>query len=79
MSQHTAEVVPVVLNRVENSDNLSWVQVFGWTVVCRTEDWIGKDRGVYIPPDEIVKTDKPEFAFLNKEAKDGKYRIPQEK
>lgn len=63
-SSHRVEVVPVVLEKHPNADSLSIVQVFGYTVVVKTDDWVGKDKGAYIPPDSIVP-DKPEFEFLN--------------
>jgi len=67
-STHKAEVVPVVLEPHPNADRLSIVKIYGggYQVVVRTEDWIGKDRGVYIPPDNVVP-DTPEFAFLKDE------------
>jgi RNA ligase (TIGR02306 family) len=67
-STHKAEVVPVVLEPHPNADRLSIVKIYGggYQVVVRTEDWIGKDRGVYIPPDNVVP-DTPEFAFLKGE------------
>lgn len=46
-----------------NADSLSLVKVFGFQVVVRTEDWRGRDRGCYIPPDSVVP-DTPDFAFL---------------
>jgi len=48
-----------------NADSLSVVTVFGgYTYCARTEDWVGVTKAVYIPPDSIVKTTRPEFAFL---------------
>lgn len=64
MSTHKVEVVPVVLQPHPNADTLSIVEVFGYTVCVRTADWLGKDRGAYIPPDSIVDTTRPEFSFL---------------
>jgi RNA ligase (TIGR02306 family) len=69
-STHRAEVVPVSLKPHTNSDNLSIVEVFGYTVVVRTQDWLGKDKGIYICPDSIVPTDKQGFAFLKREGRD---------
>lgn len=64
MSTHKVEVVPVVLKPHPNADSLSIVEIYGWTVCARTEDWVGKDRGAYIPPDSLVDTTRPEFAWL---------------
>jgi RNA ligase (TIGR02306 family) len=69
------EVVPVTLEVHPNADSLSLVKVYDNYVVCvRTADWIGVDRGAYIPPDNIVPADRPEFAFLA-----GKWRIKAKK
>jgi RNA ligase (TIGR02306 family) len=67
MSTHKVECVPVTLEKHPNADTLSIVRIFGgYTVVVRTEDWAGRDKGVYVEPDYIVPLDKPEFAFLRK-------------
>lgn len=59
-------VVPVTLEPHPNADSLSLVRVYDGYVVCvRTQDWIGVDRGAYIPPDNVVP-DTPEFSFLDK-------------
>lgn len=68
-STHKVEVVPVVLEKHPNADSLSIVRVFGYTCIVRTQDWEGKTRGAYIPPDSIVP-DTPDFSFLG-----GKRRI----
>lgn len=64
MSTFRCEVVPVTLLPHPNADSLSLVQVFGFTCVVRTADWVGRDRGVYVPVDAVVP-DRPEFAFLD--------------
>lgn len=76
-STHKAEVVEVHLEPHLNSDNLSIVKIGGYQVVVRTEDWLGRDIGVYIQPDSIVDVSRPEFAFLAErgDVKDGKIRI----
>jgi RNA ligase (TIGR02306 family) len=57
-------VVPVKLEPHPNADSLSIVRVFDfYTVVVRTEDWKDKDRGAWIPPDNVVP-DNELFAFL---------------
>lgn len=79
-STHKAEVVPVVLEKLEGSDFLSVAKVYGYTCVCRTEDWQGIDRAVYLPPDSVVDATRPEFAFLLPQAAaDGKARIKAKK
>lgn len=64
-STHKAEVVPINLEIHPNADSLSVVRVFAYTVCVKTEDWIGKDKAVYIVPDSLVDTTRPEFAFLH--------------
>jgi RNA ligase (TIGR02306 family) len=64
MSIFRVEVVPVVLEKHPNADSLSLVKVFdGYTVCVRTEDWVGIDKGAYIPPESIVPNTE-QFAFL---------------
>lgn len=63
-STHKVEVVPVSLEPHPNADSLSIVRIFGYTVLVRTADWVGKDRGAYIVPDSVVDTTRPEFLFL---------------
>lgn len=66
-STHKVEVVEVRLEKHPDADNLSIVNVFdGYTVIVRTGDWKDGDLGAYIPPDSIVDTTRPEFAFLGK-------------
>src|SRR6185436_2020854 len=60
---HRVEVVPVELRPHPNADSLSLVQVFGYQVCVRTDDWQGVTIGAYVPPDSICP-DTPEFAFL---------------
>lgn len=64
MSNHKVEIVPVKLIPHQDADSLSIVNVFGWTVCVRTEDWKGRTIGAYIPPDSIVDSSRPEFTFL---------------
>lgn len=64
-STHVCEVVPVVLLKHPNADTLSIVSVFdgGYQVVVRTDDWMGKNIGAYLPPDSVVP-DTVEYAYL---------------
>src|SRR5512143_3725667 len=74
MSNHTCEVVPVVLVPHPNADNLRLVHVKGWIVVVRTEEWQGVSRGIYIPPDSVVP-DTPEWSWLeNRRIRARKFR-----
>jgi len=63
MATFRCEVVPVKLEPHPNADSLSLVKVWGYTVVVKTADWEGLDRGVYIPPDSVIPF-QPRFAFL---------------
>jgi len=71
LSTSKVEVVPVVLRKHDNADALSVVDLFdgGYSVVVRSADWEGKTLGAWIPPDNLVDTTRPEFAFLAKEGK----------
>lgn len=60
-STHQAIVVPVVLEKIEVSDKLSVVRGDFGQVVVQTELWIGKDRGVFVPCENMVDTARPEF------------------
>lgn len=64
MSTFKCEVVPVVCRPHPNADSLSLVEVFGFTAIVRTDDWHGRDRGIYVPVDAVLP-DRPEFAFLD--------------
>jgi RNA ligase (TIGR02306 family) len=80
-STHKVEVVSIVLEKHPNADSLSVVNVFGgYTCLVRTEDWKGIAKGAYVPPDSLVDTRRPEFAFLLEHAReDGKHRVKAKK
>ena len=64
-STHKVEVVPVHLEVHPNADTLSVVRVFGGYPCCvRTVDWQEGELGAYVPPDSVVDSTRPEFAFL---------------
>ena len=70
-STHKVEVVPVVLESHPNADSLSVVRVFdGFTACVRTADWKPGMLGAYVPPDSLLDTRRPEFAFLADGKKD---------
>jgi RNA ligase (TIGR02306 family) len=68
-STHKVEVVPVTLEKHPNADTLSVIKIFGYTYCGKSEDWQGVDRAAWCPPDSLVDTSLPEFAFLAGEAK----------
>ena len=63
-STHKVEVVQVKLEKHPNADKLSIVKVFDYQVCVNTADWQDGQLAAYIPPDSIVDTTRPEFAFL---------------
>ncbi len=69
LSTHKVEIVPVSLEPHPNADSLSIVRVYGYQVVVRTCDWKGVTVGAYLPPDSLVDTARPEFAFLKTEGR----------
>lgn len=64
MSTHRVEVVEVKVLPHPNADALVIVQPFGFTVCVRKAEWKDGDLGAYIPPDSVVDSTRPEFAFL---------------
>lgn len=63
MSTFKVEVVPITLEKHPNADTLSLVKVWGYTVVCKTENYINHEYAAYVPVDTIVGN-TPEFDFL---------------
>src|SRR3990172_3820195 len=63
-STHRVDVIQVKMRPHENSDFLSLIEVYNYTVCVRTADWKDGDLAAYIPPDSVVDTNRPEFAFL---------------
>lgn len=64
LSTHQVEVAPIRLEKHHNADSLSVANVFGYTCCVKTQDWTDGQLAAYIPPDSLVDTDRPEFAFL---------------
>lgn len=70
MSTHEIPVVRITeILKHENADTLAITKVFGWTCCIGKDQFKVGDLAVYIPPDYICPTDRPEFAFLAKEGK----------
>lgn len=80
-STHKVEVLEVKeLIKHENADTLSKVKIYDYTCVVRTSDWKPGTLAAWVPPDSLVDTKRPEFAFLARKAKaDGIARIRTEK
>lgn len=51
---HPVEVVTIKLEKHDNADTLSVVQVKGWTCVVKTEIFKNESLAVYVPPDSVV-------------------------
>lgn len=67
LSTHKVEVVEVKLQKHPNADTLSVCNVFnGYPCCVRSAEWADGDMAAYVPPDSIVDTSRPEFAFLAK-------------
>lgn len=64
MSERVAIVVPVKLEPHGNADSLSIVFIDGFQCVVNTAAWQGHTKAIYVRPDEVVDTTRPEFSFL---------------
>lgn len=70
MSVHAVKVVQIEEVRPHaNADRLELVTIGGWQAVIRKGDFKTGDLAIYIEPDYMVPTDRPEFAFLAKEGR----------
>lgn len=80
-STHKAEVVQIKIEKHPNADKLGVVKVFGYTVCVGLDHWTDGQLAVYIVPDTIVDTTRPEFAYLAPDCKPGetKYRVKAKK
>jgi len=79
-SGHRAEVVELQMRKHDGADTLSVAKVHGYECVLKTEDWAGRTRAVFVPPDTLADVSRPEFAFLARDARaDGKARIKAKK
>jgi len=74
-STHKVEIVPVVLEKHPDADKLSVVKVWDYTVCVQTAGWLDRSLGAYIPPDSLVDTGRPEFAFLKEDGKPPHHRV----
>lgn len=70
MSHHSVDVVSVgKLMPHPNADALEITHINGWQVVVRKGQFREGDLAVYVEPNYVVPTDRPEFAFLAKEGR----------
>lgn len=81
MSEHSAEVFRVGRpERHPNADSLEIFRLRGWQTCCRIGEFQEGDLAVFIEPDTMVPTHRPEFAFLaDKAGRDGFARIKAKK
>lgn len=70
MSTHAVMVVRIKeLRPHPNAERLEITDVNGWQAIVRKGQFKTGDLAVYIEPDYVVPTDRPEFAFLAKEGR----------
>lgn len=58
-----------------DADSLGIVKIADYSCCVKLGDFKPGDLAAFIPPDSEVKTSRPEFAFLDKKAKNGLLRI----
>lgn len=69
-STHRVEVIPVVLESHPNADRLEIARIWNYTSCVQKGQFKDGDLAAYIPPDSVVDTTRPEFAFLKKDGRD---------
>jgi RNA ligase (TIGR02306 family) len=81
-STHKAEVVRIHIEKHPNADKLGVVKVFGGYTVCVGLDhWAEGQLAVYLVPDTLVDTRRPEFSSFAEDCKPGDpwYRVQAKK
>lgn len=58
-----------------NANSLSVIRSSGYNIVVKTSDWDGVDKGIFIPPENLVDTERPEFAFLHRKRQWEKVKV----
>lgn len=67
---HRVDVVKLgPIERLEGADKIGLAHVFGYDVVVEFDSHKPGDLVAYIPPDSVVDTKRPEFAFLDPDNK----------
>jgi RNA ligase (TIGR02306 family) len=79
-STSKAEVVRVgKIDKLPNADSLGQTMIHGgYPVVVRLADWKEGDLGTYIPPDNLVPLNRPEFAWLKDRPESAKVKDGRE-
>lgn len=71
MSVHRVDVLRIdAIEPHPNADRLGIVSVFGWRVCVGLSEFKSGDLVAYVPPDSMVDTRRPEFAFLHRDGRD---------
>jgi RNA ligase (TIGR02306 family) len=71
LSTHAVNIVEIEsMEDHPNADRLGIVKIGGWTCVVAKGQFKPGDRAVYIEPDYVVPTNRPEFEFLKKGRED---------
>lgn len=71
MSTHAVRIVEITeIQPHANAERLEIIPIGGWQAVARKGQFRVGDRAVYIEPDYVVPTGRPEFSFLAKDGKD---------
>lgn len=71
MSTHSVNIIEIEEVRPHaNAERLEIVPIGGWQAVVRKGEFKPGDEAIYIQPDYVVPTTRPEFAFLAKEGRD---------
>ena len=67
---HLVEVVPIKLEAHPTADRLLLVMIGMYSTCVQKGMFKDGDLGAFVPPDSLVDTSRPEFAFLAKESKE---------
>lgn len=76
MSTHSISVVEIaeVLPH-PNADALELTHIGGWQCVIAKGQFKPNDKAIYVEPDYVVPTSRPEFAFLDKKSRGLPHRL----
>lgn len=67
MSTHSVNIIEIAEVRPhDNAERLEIVPIGGWQAVAKKGQFKPGDRAVYVQPDYVVPTARPEFSFLAK-------------
>ncbi len=78
MSTHAVKVVEISeLKPIPGADAIELVPIGNWQAIVKKGQFKVGDKGVYIEPDYVVDTTRPEFAFLDSHERtvDHKHRL----